>query len=112
MKSRDLLRPSFFTAIIVFSISSLLISSAQLNTSINPASLPNVFDVRGPDGVPQGLGLRTLTPAQITALANLEREAGGSVTVQYNGLTATPRHLFSSGRYLSAPSQVPPESIA
>ncbi len=113
-KSRHWLRPSLFVVIILFSISGFVISSAQLNTPGVPGvtSLPSVFDVRGPDGVPQGLRTGMRTPAQIAALTALEQQVGGSLTVQYNGLTATPRHMFSQGKYLSAPSSAPPETVA
>ncbi|HXG66788.1 MAG TPA: M36 family metallopeptidase [Blastocatellia bacterium] len=45
----------------------------------------------------------------ITALQNL---IGAPVEIRYNGLTATPRHLFSRSAYLTAPSLASPESIA
>jgi Zn-dependent metalloprotease len=114
MKYRNFLRPFIFVVVMLFSISGLLISSAQLNIPVNPpvTALPSVFDVRGPDGIPQGLGLRTRTPVQIAALTALEQQVGGALSVNYNGLTATPRHLFSHGRYLSSPSSAPPETVA
>ena len=73
---------------------------------------PAELDVRGPYGVPTGTAFRQPTTAQIKALASLEAVAGGLLVVQYNGLTATPRHVFSHGNYLSGPSSAPAETIA
>src|SRR2546421_7748650 len=74
--------------------------------------LPNTFDVRGPDGVPRGTALRQPTAAQLKALSSLQSLVGATLQVRYNGLTATPSHLFSLTGYLSAPSSAPPETIA
>jgi len=56
--------------------------------------------------------LRAPTLAQIKALTMLQAVAGNAVQVRYNGLTATPRHLFSRSAYLTPPSSAQPESIA
>jgi Fungalysin metallopeptidase (M36)/Lamin Tail Domain/Fungalysin/Thermolysin Propeptide Motif/Peptidase propeptide and YPEB domain len=74
--------------------------------------LPNTFDVRGPNGVPRGTNLRQPTAAQLKALSSLQTLVGAAVQVRYNGLTATPSHMFSLNGYLSAPSSAPPETIA
>src|SRR5437868_8240967 len=57
--------------------------------------LPTTFDVRGPDGVPRGTDLRAPTAAQLKALNSLQSLIGATLQVRYNGLTATPSHLFS-----------------
>ncbi|MBC7930186.1 MAG: M36 family metallopeptidase, partial [Rubrivivax sp.] len=98
----------------------LFASSAQIGVSVNTgivttsgqSSLPKEYDMRGPDGVPKGTALRAPLPTQLAALASLKQSIGRPVTVQYNGLTATPRHMFSHGNYLSAPSHAAPETIA
>jgi hypothetical protein len=74
--------------------------------------LPATFDVRGPGGVPRGTALRAPTAAQLKALNSLQAAAGATVQVRYNGLTATPSHLFNPTGYLSAPSNAPPETVA
>ena len=111
---RRLVRVLFLVLVISFAISSLLVSSAQtgLPVASTPAPLPTVFDVRGPDGVPTGLGQRSLSTAQTLALQELKKEVGADMTVQYNGLTATPRHMLTHGNYLSAPNSADPETIA
>lgn len=73
---------------------------------------PRQFDVRGFDGVPKGTELRQPTPAQLKAIASLEASAAGPLVIQYNGLTATPRHLLSHSGPLTQPSGAPPELIA
>ncbi|MFL6210494.1 MAG: M36 family metallopeptidase [Pyrinomonadaceae bacterium] len=74
--------------------------------------LPTTFDVRGPDGLMRGTALRAPTAAQAKALNSLQSKSGVQLQVRYNGLTATPSHLFSLAGYLSAPSNNPPEVIA
>ncbi len=74
--------------------------------------LPNTFDVRGPDGPARGTDLRPPTAAQLKAINALQAVSGVGVQVRYNGLTATPSHLFSYAGYLSAPSSAPPETVA
>ena len=73
---------------------------------------PRQFDVRGFDGVPKGTELRQPTAGQLKAIASLEASAAGPLVVQYNGLTATPRHLLSHSGPLTQPSGAPPELIA
>jgi hypothetical protein len=108
--------------------SSLFASSAQINLTTNtgqsgptvgatgrqltPPDLPKEFDVRGPHGVPKGLGLRQPTEVQLEAIRALQAAVGAKLTIQYNGLTATPRHMYSRGTYLTGASAAPPEQIA
>ncbi|MDQ3803620.1 MAG: M36 family metallopeptidase [Acidobacteriota bacterium] len=114
------LRITLFVLLIGTALASgLFVSSAQIGTGGLPGggggltpAIPSGVDVRGPYGVPTGLGGRALTAAQSKALKALEVSVGAPLTVQYNGLTATPRHLFSHGSYLSAPSAAAPEQIA
>jgi Fungalysin metallopeptidase (M36)/Fungalysin/Thermolysin Propeptide Motif len=103
-------------------------TSAQIGVSTNTAASlpaatspsaklsnpnrPKEVDVRGVHGVPKGLGSRKPTDVQLEALRSLEASVGAKLTVQYNGLTATPRHMYSHGVYLSAPSAAVPEQIA
>ncbi len=120
MKSFKLIRATLIVGVVLSALlSSLFISSAQIGAGIgsvgtgtSPASMPKEFDMRGPDGVPKGTALRAPLPAQLMALASLKAAVGSPLTVQYNGLTATPRHLFSQGKYLTAPSAAAPETIA
>lgn len=76
------------------------------------SSRPSEIDVRGSHGVPKGTALRTPTQAQLKALQSLQDLVNGQLQVRYNGLTATPRHLFSYDAYLTAPSSENPERIA
>jgi hypothetical protein len=113
-------------------LSSLFVSSAQIGVSTNTGAtgqttgqitgqlptvapkppLPKELDVRGAHGVPKGLGVRRPTDVQLEALKALESATGAKLQIQYNGLTATPRHMYSLGGYLSAPSNAEPETIA
>ena len=79
---------------------------------VSETAKPAEFDVRGPDGVPKGTKLRAPTTAQTKAIAALQASVTGSLEVQYNGLTATPRHIFSHSGYLTEPSGAEPETIA
>jgi hypothetical protein len=80
---------------------------------VQPAgNRPPEKDVRGIHGVPRGTGLRAPTTAQLKALNLLQTVAGVALRVDYNGLTATPRHMFSYNGYLTPPSQDTPENIA
>ena len=129
MNRRRILRSSIFSLVIATAVlSSLLASSAQIGGSINkvptaidpaipkrsliPPNQPKEIDVRGPHGVPKGISPSQRSPAQLEAIQALEAAAGTKVQIQYNGLTGTPRHMYSHGRYLSAPSTAEPESIA
>ena len=85
-------------------------SKAMVNPT-NP-NLPSEIDVRGPQGIPKGTALRSPTAAQLKAINALQGASGVTLQVQYNGLTATPRHLFSYSGYLTAPSSDNPETIA
>ena len=75
-------------------------------------SLPTEIDVRGPHGIPKGTALRSPTAAQLKAISSLQGALGLTLQVQYNGLTATPRHLFTYNGYLTPPGSDPPETIA
>ena len=79
---------------------------------VSETAKPTEFDVRGPDGVPKGTELRKPTSAQVKAIAALQATVTGGLEVQYNGLTATPRHMFSHTGYLTPPSAADPETIA
>jgi Zn-dependent metalloprotease len=70
------------------------------------------LDVRGSEGVPKGTELRQPDAAQLRAIESLQDKVSTPLVVQYNGLTATPRHLFSHEGYLSEPSSKPAEVIA
>jgi hypothetical protein len=87
-------------------------SAATTGLAAPARQLPATFDVRGPDGMVRGTVLRAPTAAQLKALNSLQAAAGQTLQVRYNGLTATPSHLFSYGGYLSAPASAPPETIA
>jgi len=87
--------------------------------AVNPTPLvasskprPSELDVRGLHGVPRGTDLRAPTAAQLRAIASLQVVSGASLQVRYNGLTATPSHLFSYTGYLTPSSAAPPEMIA
>jgi hypothetical protein len=96
-----------------------LISTVWCAVSLNALALvapegerPAQMDVRGPDGVPKGTDLRQPSEEQLKAIGSLESLAGAPLVIQYNGLTATPRHLFSHSGYLTPPSAAQPEVIA
>lgn len=74
--------------------------------------LPPVFDIRLASNLQTGPVLRAVTTAQINALKILQGKVGTPLTVRYNGLTATPRHLFVQGGALTGPSLDAPEMIA
>lgn len=86
------------------------VNSAPLVAPSTPR--PSELDVRGLHGVPRGTDLRAPTAAQLRALTSLQGVSGASLQVRYNGLTATPNHLFSYTGYLTPPSSDPPEKIA
>jgi Zn-dependent metalloprotease len=91
------------------------IPGARNFSFVQPDGNPNrppEKDVRGVHGVPKGTGLRVPTAAQIKALNLLQAAAATQLRIEYNGLTATPRHLFSYNGYLTPPSQDAPEAIA
>ena len=96
-----------------------LISATFFGSALTASALvqpegerPNQFDVRGFDGVPKGTGLREPDGAQLKAISSLQESVGGPLVIQYNGLTATPRHLLSHSGPLTEPSGAPPELIA
>lgn len=116
MRSRRLFRASLIFLIIFPVLAfSLFVSSAQIG--ILPghqaaANRPAEIDVRGAFGVPRGTQLRAPSGVQLKAIGALEGKVGATLQVQYNGLTATPRQLFSYGKYLTPPSGDAPETIA
>ena len=75
-------------------------------------NLPVARDVRGAATLPMGPVLKYLTKPQLKALKALQLKVGAPLTVQYNGLTGTPRHLFRQGGALTRPSIESPELIA
>ncbi|MFL6212900.1 MAG: M36 family metallopeptidase [Blastocatellia bacterium] len=89
-----------------------LVSANFLFKSSAQASRPVEFDVRGLHGVPKGTALHQPTLAQVKALTALQSKVADTVQVRYNGLTATPRFMFSYADYLSPQSANPPETIA
>ena len=110
MRRQHFFKP-FFVLMLIFS----MVSPGLLALTINedsPSQRPNELDVRGAHGVPKGTALRGPTQAQLKALESLRDAVGSRPQVRYNGLTATPRHLFSYDGYLSAPSSAAPETIA
>src|SRR5256885_7183610 len=56
---------------------------------------PPEIDVRGAYGVPKGTAQRAPLQSQLKTIGSLQTKAGVTLQVQYNGLTATPRHVFS-----------------
>lgn len=115
MKKRTQLRLSLITlTVLVALFFSLLAGSAQVFKTPRGAApnRPVEIDVRGQFGVPQGTQLRAPTGVQSKAIGALGSRVGKPLQVEYNGLTATPRHLFSYGTYLTAPSAAAPEAIA
>lgn len=90
----------------------MLVSANFMFKSSAQAGRPVELDVRGAQGVPKGTALRTPSLAQVKALTALQSRVGDTVQVRYNGLTATPRHMFSYSAYLTAPSPAQPEVIA
>jgi hypothetical protein len=90
----------------------MLVSANFMFKSSAQAGRPVELDVRGAQGVPKGTALRAPSLAQVKALTALQSRVGDTVQVRYNGLTATPRHMFSYSAYLTAPSLAQPEVIA
>ena len=116
MKTRSMLSVVLVVAVLFLLLSSLFVSSAQLGNGLvpgaSPPARPAEVDVRGPHGVPKGLAQRAPTEDQLKAIGSLQGSIGTTLRVEYNGLTATPRHLFSHGIYLTPPSAAEPEQIA
>ncbi|CAN5583732.1 hypothetical protein BH20VER1_BH20VER1_23780 [soil metagenome] len=73
---------------------------------------PAEIDVRGHDGIPKGTALRQPNAAQLKAINSLEARGASQLVIDYNGATATPRHLFSHNGFLTEPSRGEPETIA
>jgi Zn-dependent metalloprotease len=55
---------------------------------------------------------RTADAGQAKALKSLESAAGSKLSVEYNRLTGTPRHMFARSGYLTPQSADVPEKIA
>ncbi len=89
-------------------------------TPFDDPNFPLEFDTRAIHGTPRGTELFQPTAIQVKALNFLANKLGltssqlalGVLNVQYNGLTATPKHLFVRGGYLSSPTAAPPELVA
>ncbi len=110
-----MIRQHFFKSLLVFVLMFSMVSPGVLALAANeeaPSQRPNELDVRGAHGVPKGTALRAPTQSQLKALESLRDAIGSQPQVRYNGLTATPRHLFSHDGYLSAASSAAPETIA
>lgn len=104
----------FLRSLTVLLLMLSLVSPGVMALTLNEgqSSRPNELDVRGSQGVPKGTALRTPTQAQLKALDSLRGVVNAPLQVRYNGLTATPRHLFSYDAYLTPPSSESPEKIA
>jgi len=98
-------------ALCLLVLSALMLSNFGFSASAQ-ATRPIEFDVRGAFGVPQGAGRIVPTPGQLKAIDSLKNSAGAPVQVRYNGLTGTPRHMFSYSTYLTPPSSASAESVA
>jgi hypothetical protein len=115
MRPRTFIRTSLISLIVFLVLAlSLFGSSAQIGILPKkaPPNRPSEIDVRGPFGVPKGTQLRAPTGVQLKTIGALEGRVGKPLQVEYNGLTATPRQLFSYGTYLTPPSADAPETIA
>jgi len=111
----DIMRVQRVVRVIVpclFVVLVLVSAEVVFKSSSAQAGRPVEFDVRGPQGVPKGTALHSPTLAQVKALTALRSGVGSDVQVQYNGLTATPRHMFSYSAYLTSASSSQPETIA
>ena len=98
-------------AFLLFILSVFITANLSFSSSAQ-TSRPIEFDVRGPQGVPKGAALRPPTLVQLKALSALQAVTGNTTQVRYNGLTGTPRHMFSYSAYLTPASSAQPESIA
>lgn len=98
-------------ALSIFITFALLTTNFEFKTSAQ-AGRPVEIDVRGPQGVPKGTALIAPLAGQLKSLTSLQARVGAPVQVRYNGLTATPRHLFSYSAYLTPPSSAPAETVA
>jgi hypothetical protein len=114
-------------AVVAAMLASALLTSTAQQSRKALETLPAEIDVRVRGGVLSGklsdtASLRTesaaaalsLRPngAQSKSMHSLERAANSSLSVEYNRLTGTPRHMFATNGYLSSPSQDNPEKIA
>ena len=113
--------------------STLFVSSADKMTPVEV--LPHELDVRVAGGVLRGGSIatphqptsnasaekntrqalsqvRTADAAQSKALQSLEHATRSKLSVEYNRLTGTPRHMFARSGYLSPQSANVPEKIA
>ena len=115
MKIQKTIRPTLILGTFLVGIMALLVTGpfgSRAQTNDDAANRPSEIDVRGPFGVPKGTQLRAPSGVQSKYIGALQSKIGQPLQVEYNGLTATPRHLFSYGTYLSAPSADAPEAIA
>ena len=121
MKSQGMYRAlAFGLLLLLVAIPVIFVSPAEANrqdkliTTPDGKVRPPEIDVRsGSQGVAKGLmSLRSPAPTQLKSLNALQATARVPLQVQYNVLTATPRHLFSHAGYLTPPSADDPEKIA
>ncbi|HWN10040.1 MAG TPA: M36 family metallopeptidase [Pyrinomonadaceae bacterium] len=134
MKPRRLItfRMSLTCAFVaVLLASTLFVSSAEQPKQIEV--VPQELDVRVAGGVLKGGQLtapdqsenagqqsgaqslvrtRNAEASQVKALQSLERLAGSKLSIEYNRLTGTPRHMFARSGYLSPQRTDVPEKIA
>ena len=125
--------PLFCMCLAALLASTLFVSSAEKTAQVEV--LPHELDVRVAGGVLRGGSIatpdqptskasaeqntgqaltqsRTADAAQSKALNSLERATGSKLSVEYNRLTGTPRHMFARSGYLSPQSADAPEKIA
>ncbi|HYP51471.1 MAG TPA: hypothetical protein VEQ34_11055, partial [Pyrinomonadaceae bacterium] len=111
------------------------VNSQNSLSPIDDPNFPREFDVRSVHGTPRetnlidtptATALPQPTAVQLRALKRLGNVLGllkqvgpgvlevdaDKLRVSYNGLTATPRHIFNRSGYLSEPSNLPAETIA
>ncbi|HEX8267024.1 MAG TPA: M36 family metallopeptidase [Pyrinomonadaceae bacterium] len=111
------------------------INSQNSLSPIDDPNFPKEFDVRAFHGTPRetnlidtpnATALPQPTAVQLRALKRLGNVLGllkqvslgdlvvdtDKLRISYNGLTATPRHIFNRNGYLSQPSNLPAETIA
>ena len=111
------------------------VNSQNSLSPIDDSNFPKEFDVRSIHGTPRETNLTDTptatalpqpTAVQLRALKRLGNALGllkqvtpavfevdtDKLRISYNGLTATPRHIFNRNGYLSEPSNLPAETIA
>ncbi|HZH33956.1 MAG TPA: M36 family metallopeptidase [Pyrinomonadaceae bacterium] len=126
---RSLLVGLIVPCLVLVTLSVTRISTANNDKKPQPDSLmpiddpnfPQEFDIRAIHGTPRGTdlpvpGLASPTALQLKGIESLKNTLGllntDKLRVDYNGLTATPRHIINRDGYLSSPSSLAPETIA